>query len=717
MSVTRAQLAMPVIAALCSFLVACGGGGSGDGVGGAAVATPAVPPASVCASAVVTGFSGNIETQLPTTGGEVGAGAAGGSGDGGSGAAAGGGLGKVLGGLLRVTDLSTGSVVGEAITDSTSGLVTVRTCSRTGPFLLTMEGRPGAKYFDEGLERLVDFGPGNALHALVDVWDEHVGVSPLTEAAYSYALNNFKRNPADVASGKAALALTGDLQGLTAAQVVAANNLVRDQINARNIAGFDLVSAKSLPLPLDASSSTTALSQTRYGKAASVNGGLVKATQFYNPGVATPALTFAQNLARDMTDGVINGFSLDGTPASQSADIAYDSVRLPVASMVGINAMSQRFAVDRLTTASLTLDEYADMFGVGDWTGLCHFQELAGLLSNGVVAVRRDDKGGIPSASCNLDKYNGILIPNFITDVKLLVGAIGVTYAVKKNGDVYAWGNSRFGSMGAEIPEGVYRTPQLIRGVSNITSLSAGNGTGVTVNDKNLGGVIARDDKGQVWQWGRSGPTTSRPVTRVTGLKNIVKVFSRLGNYFALDTLGQLYAWGSGTDGLLANATPATPVGDRFWLLQAPPIDTPQIIPGLGKVRDLAFVDDTAFALLADGTVYGWGGDSLGLMAYARFAANETPSKILTPTFAPTRISNVSGATDINGGDFTGLDILLSNGKLLSDTGFRFGEVTGALPIRKILNVNGLGGLYLLRDGRAVFSASGSSEDSTRYFR
>ena len=547
MFMKRAGVATTVTAAFCSFLVACGGGG-GDGVGAATVATPALPATSVCAPAVATGFAGNIETQLPTTGDLGGAGAAGGGDGGGGGAAAGGGLGKVLGGLLRVTDLSNGAVVGEAITDATSGLVTIKTCSRTGPFLLTMEGRAGAKYFDEGLERLVDFGPGNALHALVDVWDEHVGVSPLTEAAYSYALNNFKRNPLDVASGKAALALTGDLQGLTAAQVVAANNLVRDQINARNISGFDLLSAKSLPLPLDASSSSNSLSQTRYGKAASVNGGLVKATSFYNPGFVTPALTFALNLARDMTDGVINGFALDGTPASQSADIAYDSVRLPVASMVGINAMSQRFAVDRLTTAQLTLDEYSDLFGVGDWTGLCHFTEYAGLLSNGVVAVNRDDKGGVPSkggissAACGFDHSKGVLIPNFMTDVKFLVGGIGVTYAVKKNGDVYAWGHSRFGSMGAEVPEGVYRTPQLIRGVSNITSLSVGNGTGVTESDRYLGGVIARDDKGQVYQWGRSGATTSTPVARVPGLSNIVRVFSRLGNYFAIDASGQVFA-------------------------------------------------------------------------------------------------------------------------------------------------------------------------------
>lgn len=696
MYVKRAGLATAVTAAFGSFLVACGGGG-----GGTAIETPVLPPiSSVCIPAVATGFAGNIETRLPTTGSEVAAGA-GGGGDGGGGAAAGGGLGKVLGGLLRVTDLSNGTVVGEAITDATSGLVTVKTCSRTGPFLLTMEGRAGAQYFDEGLERLVDFGPGNSLHALVDVWDEHVGVSPLTEAAYKYALNNFKLNPLDVASGKAALAQTGELQGLTAAQVVAANNLVRDQINARNISGFDLLSSKSLPLPLDAGSSTNSLSRTRYGKAASVNGGLVKATAFYSE-VGSPALTFARNLSRDMTDGNINGFALDGSAASQPGDIAYDSVRLPVASMIGINAMSQRFSVDQLTTAPLTLDEYAHLFGVGTWTGLCHFMEYAGLMSNGTVSVRRDDKGGVPGASCSFNPNAGVLIPNYLADVKLLVGTVGVSYAVKKSGEVYAWGNSRFGSMPG-VPEGVYRTPQLIGGVSKITSLTAGGGN---TNDP-AGGVLARDEKGQVFQWGRSssGAETSTPIARVSGLTDIVKVFSKFGNYFALDSLGRLYAWGDGTAGLLANATPATPLGSS-GLLQGAAIATPTAIPGLGKVRDLTFVHDTAFALLADGTVYAWGGDSRGLLGRG----------VRKTTFIPTRVPDLSGVSDINGGAFTGLDVILSNGKLIAWNP-RLTEVAGALPIRKIMNINDLGGLYLLRDGRAVREFGSGASDATTTFR
>ena len=88
------------------------------------------------------------------------------------------------------------------------------------------------------------------------------------------------------------------------------------------------------------------------------------------------------------------------------------------------------------------------------------------------------------------------------------------------------------------------------------------------------------------------------------------------------------------------------------------------------------------------------------------------------PTFVPTRIPNISGVTDINGGDFTGIDLLLSDGKLIKlSFGGKFDEDSGALPIRKILNVNGLGGLYLLRDGRAVFASSGNGEDYTNFFR
>ncbi|MCX7669447.1 MAG: DUF4832 domain-containing protein, partial [Anaerolineae bacterium] len=132
-----------------------------------------------CKPGVVSGYSGDIERDAAGTGD------GGGGSDGGSGV--GGGLGKVLGGLMRVIDLSDGRLVGEAITDAVRGMATVRTCNLPGPFLLRLEGRSGARYYDEGLDSFADFGPGNALHAIVDQWTEHVGVSPMTEAAYRYA--------------------------------------------------------------------------------------------------------------------------------------------------------------------------------------------------------------------------------------------------------------------------------------------------------------------------------------------------------------------------------------------------------------------------------------------------------------------------------------------------------------------------------------------------
>src|SRR4029450_12732417 len=99
-------------------------------------------------------------------------------------AGAGAGEGKVLGGLMTMTRLSDGLVLGSAVTDNSRGLVNIKPCRADFPILLTLTGQAGAKYFDEGTLQLTDFGPSKILHALIDSFDENVGVSPLTEAAY-----------------------------------------------------------------------------------------------------------------------------------------------------------------------------------------------------------------------------------------------------------------------------------------------------------------------------------------------------------------------------------------------------------------------------------------------------------------------------------------------------------------------------------------------------
>lgn len=420
----------PATFAVALALTSCGGGGgdapasAGTGTttpaGSPQASTPSSTQSLPCVGFITTGFSGDINAVYPdgwggvtqtaansctsTQGGSFGegvggsgsgdgggsggsggsggggSGGSGGGGDGGSGgggggdggAGAGGGEGKVVNALMTVTRLSDGAVLGSALTDPQRGLVTIRPRASDGPVLLTLTGRAGAQYYDEGLDRLVDFGPGQVLHALVDRFDENIGVSPLTESAYRYALNNFRSRAAGTVSGGAAARSAAELTGLTAEQVRAANEAVRTAINATLEPQLQLASVKSLPTPVDTSSPENALPANRYGVAATVLGGLAKAAAKRRPSTATsttpPALGVTEQLARDLTDGKVDGAAADNTPAAAAETAYYDAKTLPKSLSKGASAMSDRFGKGTTNTVTAPIATTAESDFTGEWS-------------------------------------------------------------------------------------------------------------------------------------------------------------------------------------------------------------------------------------------------------------------------------------------------------------------------------------------------------------
>lgn len=658
----------------------CGGGGGGEGAAGPT--TNPVILSAACASAMSSGFAKDIESTTSDTGGNDGSG---------GGAAAGGGLGKVLGALMTITDLSNGNVMGSATTDASTGLVTVKTCGATGPFLLEMAGKAGAKYFDEGLNALVDF-PATAkpLHALVDNWAEHVGVSPLTEAAYRYALNNFKGNPAAIASGSSPLLVVGDLTGITAAQVAQANNVVLSQINEKFTTNYQMASAKTLPKPIDAGSSATALTDTRYGRSAAVNGGLVKAAAFYNNNLATPALSMVDQLARDLTDGRIDGFALDGTQVASSEQTAYNSTRLANGAQIATNVLAGQYGQVLKPIAS-QVDEFQYLI-VQDISltnlylpdgssrpqasknNCANFNDEVALMSDGSVTIRRSAPTQNAAGQCAVP-YVTTKTNNFLTDVKQIATGASTGYAVKRDGSVWAWG---FNYCGTVIPgstaTAVISTPVRINGLSNITSIGAG-----------AGGVLARDTSGRVFAWGtngqarvlnitvpgaavppagskvceyvRSNPGTSgyfttemayNGVTQLATLQGISKVFTNGDSYFALTSDGRVYAWGSGEFGVLANGI-VYPAGATYAsYVNGNAIVSPQLISNLTDVIDLVVSQTTVVALLRDGSLKAWGNDN----------NYHIGSGVSAPTARPTILAGVTGVKALVGSSpFYNVDI------------------------------------------------------------
>ena len=268
------RVSRPLAGLMLLWVTGCGGGAS--------LTAPVVAEPPNCKTTVASGFSGDLNALFPNAGGDS-TGGDGGSGDGGSGdggggdgsgsAGVGGGEGKVLGGLVSVTRLTDGMVLGTAVTDRVDGLATVNWCRSDMPVMVTLSGQTGAKYYDESTDTLVDFLPGVELHTLVDRFDENIGVSALTESAYRYALNNVALNSVALALKPGAVATAGVPLRMTGEKVRLANNTILGELNRLFTDPLQQVSIRSLPTPLDSSSGDSVMPRNRYGKLAALTAG------------------------------------------------------------------------------------------------------------------------------------------------------------------------------------------------------------------------------------------------------------------------------------------------------------------------------------------------------------------------------------------------------------------------------------------------------------
>jgi hypothetical protein len=630
------------------------------------VVTPVSPPGAVPCERyndVRSGFLGDLNAE-GAQGGDPG-------GDGSSGSAGvGGGLGKVLGAKVEVFRLRDGLQFGrgeEVFTDRTTGLVTVQTCNVNEPMLVVLRGVVGAKYYDEGKNALLPFGPDQVLHALVGEVKGNIGVSALTEAAYRHAINNFLIDPSKVANRSTALRKTApltELSKLTPSQIAMANQRVKDEVNRILPSNYQLTSVTALPTPLGLDNQRAdLLPKNQYGQAAVVTGALSWTADKFRIGTAQPALAISEELSRDLTDGKVDGLALDRSKAATTA-ASYESVALPINLTVGANVIAKQFSAINLGSAY----EFADINSFREPMVSCDFDNVEvryALTKNGTIDLRRKK-----FVKCQPAADPAVIDTAFTqtagSDIKEIFTSqySGGGFFVKANGQVFSWGDSTCGQIGNGQSAGIQSLPKVIAGLNNITSLANGYYF-----------AIARDNDGRVYSWGSNessalglgsnppldatcGSSSLNAVTTpklVPGLTDISQVFAFGFRAWALNKTGRLYTWGSScgrggggpssnTPVLLAQPTgvramaanergcfavkdDGTLVGwgfynnidhgggrvynDGQWFGDgsSTPKVSPTSLPGLRDVREIASDQYYFYALTGDGTVWRWGGE------------------------------------------------------------------------------------------------------------
>jgi alpha-tubulin suppressor-like RCC1 family protein len=195
------------------------------------------------------------------------------------------------------------------------------------------------------------------------------------------------------------------------------------------------------------------------------------------------------------------------------------------------------------------------------------------------------------------------------------------TLLVHASGSLWAWG----GNFGGQLGDGTNTnraTPAPVAGLTDVVATASGS----------WGFSFALRKDGTVWAWGMNyrgvlgtgeyGPPRFAPV-KVKGLTDVVAIKAGANHALALRADGTVWAWGSNQNGQLGDGSP--------WWTMPYALPEPTQVPGLTDVVDIAAGEWHSLALRADGTLWTWGDNSSNQLGDpGRYFQSNTPAQVLT---------------------------------------------------------------------------------------
>lgn len=219
-------------------------------------------------------------------------------------------------------------------------------------------------------------------------------------------------------------------------------------------------------------------------------------------------------------------------------------------------------------------------------------------------------QGGMQTAPRGPQQVTGMDGSGVLNDAIAVAAGEHFSLSLQSNGTLFAWGGNDYGQLGNNTSGYNTRSSSPVQVVGAYVSTFTGN---VAIASGAYHSLALRCD-GTVWSWGRNnfgqlgdGTTqdhsTANPVVNADGspLSGIVAVSAGALYSLALRADGTVWAWGANSSGQLGNGVTNSIANPR-----------PTQASNLTQVVGIAAGTLHGLALRADGTVFAWGNDGNG---------------------------------------------------------------------------------------------------------
>jgi alpha-tubulin suppressor-like RCC1 family protein len=232
----------------------------------------------------------------------------------------------------------------------------------------------------------------------------------------------------------------------------------------------------------------------------------------------------------------------------------------------------------------------------------------------------------------------GIFPPALISNLNGVISiSVGVFHslALRNDGTVYGWGGNASGQLGLGSTSIAVPSPTKMLNLTGIVAIAAGGGHSAMVRNDGTAWACGYNGDGQL---GIGSVATPQPTpVQVLTIKSGASVAASAYNSAVVEKDGTVWTWGDNGGGGLGNGT------GRVGLI---PVELPNFTGATGVAGGIDF----SLAVRSNGTVWGWGTHTGGQLG------NGSTSP--TPVTTPVQATGITTATAVAAGYTHGLALL-----------------------------------------------------------